>query len=405
MTRPRRGASDRSKTDVFAHMLTPTIPDVHVGYKSATRVTRHRRYLSFFLFLLLATPLIAGLVRPNDRDILKEGRLPAPAPSRPHSLNDLTMLPRAIDDYLHDRFGLRAEMLRAYANLTKRLLGEGNSLVLVGRHDRMFYLADNLVRQSAGLVRRDASVAEAADFLVAMRDALAVRGIRFLIASPPNAATIYQDDLPSWARSNGRTTEYDLFIADLAARGIAAIDLRPIVWTVREKDPAYFLYDTHWTPRAAISGFNAVAEADGHPDWRIEPDEALAPVSERKGGDLARMIGVSDDVTEPYQEMALPSGSMHELTSGKFPTYVATAAKPGETVMVIGDSFTEHYFAPMLLRHVGRVVWQHHKWCGFDWTLIDRFKPDEVWYMPTERYLFCTAHPDGFPPMQRTVTH
>jgi hypothetical protein len=28
--------------------------------------------------------------------------------------------------------------------------------------------------------------------------------------------------------------------------------------------------------------------------------------------------------------------------------------------MIIGDSFTEAYFAPMLLKHVGRVVWQYH---------------------------------------------
>jgi alginate O-acetyltransferase complex protein AlgJ len=178
-------------------------------------------------------------------------------------------------------------------------------------------------------------------------------------------------------------------IKDLAARGIRAIDLRPIIWTVRSKAPAYFLYDTHWTPRAAIAGFNAVSEADGHRGWRIDADAALARSSQRKGGDLARMIGVSNDVAEPHQEMALPSVSKVELTTGQFPSYVATRDKPGETVMIIGDSFTVYYFAPMLLNHVGRVVWQHHKWCGFDWKLIDRFRPDEVWWMPTERYLLC----------------
>ena len=91
-------------------------------------------------------------------------------------------------------------------------------------------------------------MAESADFLAAMRDALAERGVRLLVASPPNAATIYQDDLPRWARSNGRTTEYDLFITDLAARGVKAVDLRPTLWTVRTTAPAYFPYETHWAP-------------------------------------------------------------------------------------------------------------------------------------------------------------
>ena len=57
------------------------------------------------------------------------------------------------------------------------------------------------------------------------------------------------------------------------------------------------------------------------------------------------------------------------------------------------DSFTTTTapFPPMLVEHVGRVVWQHHKSCGFDWKLIDRFQPDEVWWMPTER-LFSLRH-------------
>jgi alginate O-acetyltransferase complex protein AlgJ len=370
-------------------------------------IPRYSCYLSFLIILLLATPLIAGLAMPErTQEILREMRKPAPAPSIPRSWDDLRALPKEVDDYIHDRFGLRKQMIGWYANLTKRLLAEGNQLVLVGRHDRMFYLGDDAVRQSAGLVRRDLRVAESADFLVAMRDALKQRGIRLLVASPPNAATIYQDDLPRWARGQGRTTEYDLFMADLAARGIKAIDLRPIMWTVRSEAPAYFLYDTHWTPRAAIAAFNAIVEADGRREWQIDADAALAPLTHQQGGDLARMIGVSEDVAEPVQQLALSPVSKVELPAWPVASYVATRDKQGETVMIVGDSFTRAYFAPMLLDHAGRVVWQHHKWCGFDWKLIDRFQPDEVWWIPSERYLLCAPNtrPDGFPTAHQTVT-
>jgi alginate O-acetyltransferase complex protein AlgJ len=358
------------------------------------------------VFVLLATPLVAGLLMPeNEQEILKETRNRAPATTVPHGLYDLAALPKGVDDYLRDRFGLRKQMIGLYANLTKRLFGEGNQLVLVGRHDRMFYLGEDAVRPSAGVVRRDSRVADSADFLAAMRDALAGRGVRLLVASPPNAATIYQDDLPRWARSNGRTTEYDLFITDLAARGVKAVDLRPTLWTVRTTAPAYFPYETHWAPRAALAGFNAVAEEDGHREWRIDGDAALAPLTRRRGGELALMIGVSDFVAEPSQELALPPVPKVELTSGAFASYVATSDRQGETIMIVGDSFTQYYFAPMLLTHVRRFVWQHHKFCGFDWKLIDRFQPDEVWWMPTEREFLCgpNVRPEGFSTAQQAV--
>ena len=110
-------------------------------------------------------------------------------------------------------------MIRAHKDLTKPMLGMGDDSVLVGRDGRMFYLGEEAVRQSAGLVLRDQRVADTVDLIAAMRDDLARRGVRFLVAAPPNAATVYQDDLPDWAQNAGRRTEYDLFLEGLAARG------------------------------------------------------------------------------------------------------------------------------------------------------------------------------------------
>jgi len=42
------------------------------------------------------------------------------------------------------------------------------------------------------------------------------------------------------------------------------------------------------------------------------------------------------------------------------------------------------------LAHVRKVAWAHHTQCDFDWhAMIDRYQPDEVWWMPTERLLNC----------------
>ena len=167
---------------------------------------------------------------------------------------------------------------------------------------------------------RDKSVSDTADLLAAMRDALARGGVKFLVAIPPNSATVYPDELPIWARSNGRTTEYDLLLEDLAAHGVKTVDLRPVMSAARSSGGAYYLHDTHWTPRGALAGFNAIVEADSHPDWRVDARSALGPMMRKEGGDLAWLLGVQNDVVEESEPLALPKAAeIEQLSEGPSP--------------------------------------------------------------------------------------
>jgi hypothetical protein len=40
-----------------------------------------------------------------------------------------------------------------------------------------------------------------------------------------------------------------------------------------------------------------------------------------------------------------------------------------------------------------------HKSCGFDWDEVEKYRPDEVWWMPNERFLVCKPglKPRGLP--------
>ena len=348
----------------------------------------HRRYFAILAFLLLATPLAVGLVRPDPpAAILKEGRYLAPAPTIPAARADWLTLSRRIDAFLGDHFGLRQVLIRAHKDLTKPLLGLGNDSVLVGRDGRLFYLGQEAVQQSAGLIVRDERVSDTVDLIARMNAALRARGIAFLVAVPPNAATIYSDDLPNWAQNRGRRTEYDLLLDGLADHGVRAVDLRPALEAARSGGPVFYLHDSHWTPRGALSAFNAVVGADGRPDWRIDPETALGPPEAREGGDLARMLG--EDLTETAVDLTLPAARTELLTTDPVGDFVGTLDRPGPTIMIFGDSFTQDYFPRMALQHAGRVVWLQHYKCSFDWKAIDRFRPDEVWWMPNERFLIC----------------
>ncbi len=154
---------------------------------------RYRRYLALLAFGLLATPLVVGIVKPDSpAAILKEGRYLTPAPEAPASRDAWLGLPKAIDAYLRDHFGLRQVLIRAHKDVTRPLLGLGNDSVLIGRDGRMFYLGEETVRQSAGLLVRDRRLADTADMLARMNEELRARGIRFLVAPAAERG----DDLP-----------------------------------------------------------------------------------------------------------------------------------------------------------------------------------------------------------------
>ena len=98
-------------------------------------------------------------------------------------------------------------------------------------------------------------------------------------------------------------------------------------------------------------------EADGHPDWRLEPASPWPPYRLRKGGDLARMLGVRDSVSEEAEDLnAARAARRSPSQRSRRRTIVQSSGKPGPTIMIIGNSFTTIDFAHMLLQHAGRVV-------------------------------------------------
>ena len=358
----------------------------------------HQRYLFLVFFIFIATPLIFGLVAPEAAMIVeKEKRPPNALPAWPSSFHELSELTPKLDAYLGDQFGLRNEMIRLYANLNRRILRDGNKSVVVGSDDRMFFRGDDMVLQSAGIIRRDQEINDTIKFIVEMRDLLDKKGIKFLVASPPNSASIYSADLPGWLRNNGKPTEYDLFMTGLRRYNVNVVDLRAALRQAKFLGNLFSLHDSHWTPLGSIVGFNSIAAASGHPDWKIDVRSSLLSPVQRRGGDLARMIGVEDDVTEAIRNVSLSENPQIRLSDGPHAGFWEAGNGSGETLLILGDSFTRSFFPPLLVSNVGKLVWRHHGGCSFDWALIDQVHPNEVWWMPTERLLVCLHRPEHFP--------
>jgi alginate O-acetyltransferase complex protein AlgJ len=368
----------------------------------------YRRLWVVLVAALLGAPLAMTFLAPEgDWMSADEMRPRATTPGVPHSLSDWGKLSGKLDGYLGDHFGFRRAMIHAHAILTRLVLRSGSALVQIGIDGWLFYQGDDTLRQnagllmrepwvldsaetmrqSAGLLIREQRVLESAETINSIRTALARLGIRFIVASPPNSATIYPEQLPQWARNLGRWSEYDLMLDALASRGIKAIDLRPPLRAAKASGAVYLKHDTHWSALGAVVGFNTVADAAGHSGWQLDPAVVLAPATQRNGGDLARMLGIAQDVSEQSQTLTLTDDSVKLLA--------------GPAILVLGDSFTETLFEPMVVANGRRFAWAHHALCGFDWTLIEQVHLDEVWWMPTERDFLCNAgvRPKSMPSM------
>jgi alginate O-acetyltransferase complex protein AlgJ len=360
----------------------------------------YSRYWPLFMAALLLAPVIAQFSRVTNTLSPDENRALASLPGFPRTFKDLTGWPGRLDAYLRDRFGFRNAIIRAHTWITQATFSQGgNAQVLLGNGGWMFYRGDHMLEQSSGRIMRTESIARTVGILADIEAILTARGGKLVVASPPNSATIYFDKINGWPRESVGATEYDVQLRLLIRRNIKAVDLRPILRAERAQADTYRQHDTHWNARGALAAFNAIAAEAGFADWRIDPVKAIGPEVLVAGGDLARMLGIANYVSELDRPLKLPEFKKVDYSAEPVVYEMTPGVHRGPTILILGDSFTVHHFAPMIAANGARAVWVHHQNCGFDWKWIEKFQPDQIWYLPTERYFACDPRrrPRGMP--------
>lgn len=358
-------------------------------------LARYRRPWGLVLLAALAVPLAVQLMQPAEVSSEGEARMLSPAPQWPASLPQWLALPREIDRFLGDHFGLRSELVRAHGRLRYAVDLPGDLRVVIGRDNWLFLNGDGTIEQSTGKVLREARIASFADRAATLHARLAAKGAQLVVAIPPNGSTVNRARLPAWAGEAPPVTEYDLMMRALAARGVTAVDLRVPLLAANATAPAYRRTDTHWNRFGALTAYNAVVRAAGKSDWVIDPARVLKRFERIEGGDLARLLAVSDHVTDedavidlspygPAPPPAVPFATQYESGGDLVETGRAAA-----TVMVIGDSFTRGFWQDYFAMHAGRYIWMHHELCAFQLSLIDQQAPQIVVLAPAERQMFC----------------
>ena len=191
-------------------------------------------------------------------------------------------------------------------------------------------------------------------------------------------------------------TEHDIVSQGAAEVSIPFVDLRAILANAAKTTPVYFRGDTHWNSLGALIAFNQVVAAVGFTQAILNVEELFDRVEPKiRDGDLVRFAGMRghfvDDVPviRTNRMSVSKEVTVETLPSGLYePTYIVTTDNvDGPKVLVIGDSFTQRPFRPLLTRLASTLVWTHHRLGHFDRTLLNRYDPDIVVLQLVERYI------------------
>ena len=216
------------------------------------------------------------------------------------------------------------------------------------------------------------------------------------MAIPPNGSTINRSRLPAWAATQPAVSEYDLMMQALAARNVAAVDLRPPLLSANASHPTYRHTDTHWNRLGALVAYNRVVEALRQPGWTIDPVRVLRGFPNLCPAEIWRGCSRS----RPPSPTRTPSSICRPIVPLTFETKpidtqfesrgdLVETGRAGPTVLVIGDSFTRGFWQDYFGLHAGKYIWIHHELCGFAISVVEREKPDIVILAPAERQMFC----------------
>ncbi len=326
--------------------------------------------------------------------VLVWNRVVAALPDWPDSPHGLREFPRQLDVYAKDNFGFRDQLVGVYSTLRYLVRSPTSEQVTFGRNGWLYYTSDEIFEQSRGQIFRAGRVNDFVDIVARLNELIAARGGRMIVALPPNPHSVATEHLPSWALRFEGPSEYNAILEMLTRRNVAAVDLRPALEEGKVIGPVYRPRNTHWTSLGALLAFNAVAAKLDHRDWIIDPAEVLKG-TKADHGDLAAMLGVADMAPDINTSLDLSNYEPDRAVTENFddfshqPSYAVETSNSGETVLVMGDSYSRKIMKGYFTARAGRLVWTHFRWCGFDWSLIEENLPATVIVMPAERYALC----------------
>jgi alginate O-acetyltransferase complex protein AlgJ len=347
---------------------------------------------------VLALPSVVGWLAGSGFDPALENRTAAPLP--PLRPGNLASFPAAFERWFGDHFGLRTQFVRWTSRAKVAIRVSPSPKVVIGRDGFLFYAGESSIElYQRALPLSDVELERWRKVLAERHAALALRGIRYVVLFPPDKEGVYSRRLPEGIPRLPGPSELDQVLATLASKtSVAAVDVRPSIEQARADGLVYFATDTHWNGRGIFAASRSVLARihEWLPQTRLLGDAEVSFVTRAtRGGDLASMLGLPDDLPERAAvecRVLAPRASPVDpelAPDPKTPPHLRPRAWQVDDpklprALVLGDSFMVG-LAPVLAEGFSRTLYVgNHE---LEEALVDREAPDVVIEEWIERYI------------------
>ena len=193
-----------------------------------------------------------------------------------------------LESWFSEAFAFRSDIVNTYADIKRQTLNEGNSQVVIGKDDFLFF-ADTLDSYTGNSSLSDEEIAKAAETLLAVQKEAEENGAKFLFVCAPNKNTVYSSMMPDrYVKADPESTEMQRLFDKLSENDVNYIDLRDVLKDRADDEIIYHKKDSHWNGIGAEIAFVEIANRLGFDPVSLEGKEKI--IDNKFEGDLDALL-------------------------------------------------------------------------------------------------------------------
>jgi alginate O-acetyltransferase complex protein AlgJ len=363
---------------------------------------------AFFAILFISSvslPLIVLIVSPLEKGHnIHEKREKATFSLDVGNIDKYDEVRANFENFFNDNFGFRDYFIRFHGWINWHIFSQANTdRVLVGKNGWFFLGGASTienVRHQQQFNQRE--LEHWRDVLVAKRDWLREKGVKYAFVVSPNKHTIYPENLPNHMVQMNPSSCFDQLISYLKNHSdLAVIDLRDKLISSKSLLRNYHKTDHHWNENGAFIAYRETmrylfSEGDtSHIKKRDYFEETEKIIS---GQDLALMMGLENQIQEtnlmlrPKKRCA--SSIPFDLNPSRWPTYVPgheayarECLREDLRLVFFQDSFgraLQPFFSESF--RTSMFIWDYPDYDALN-LAVEELKPDVVVEQRVERHL------------------